>query len=91
MKKEVLEMEGAIEKEREKEGGDRDTSVEDDDPSEGDQEAVFAKTPFFTYAGHAADLLDISWSKVSHLCPCCVTIHCYSFGRWHVTIGALNT
>ena len=69
MKKDVIEMEGAIEKEKEKEGGDRDASVEDEDPSEGDQEAVFAKTPFFTYAGHAADLLDISWSKVSDLSP----------------------
>ena len=29
-----------------------------------DEMAVFARTPFFEYSGHTADVLDVSWSKV---------------------------
>ncbi len=28
-----------------------------------DEMAVFARTPFFEYPGHTADVLDVSWSK----------------------------
>ncbi|XP_033638178.1 WD repeat-containing protein 44-like [Asterias rubens] len=28
-----------------------------------DEMAVFARTPFFEYSGHTADVLDVSWSK----------------------------
>ncbi|XP_030837707.1 WD repeat-containing protein 44 [Strongylocentrotus purpuratus] len=62
LKKEVMEMEGSIEKEKEEEA--RRAAEEDvDGAQEENGEAVFAKAPFFTYSGHTADLLDISWSK----------------------------
>ncbi|XP_063967145.1 WD repeat-containing protein 44-like [Lytechinus pictus] len=63
LKKEVMEMEGSIEKEEAARRAEKDTSLEDVDQAEEDGEAVFAKAPFFSYSGHTADLLDISWSK----------------------------
>ena len=35
----------------------RDSALED-------EMAIFARSPFFEYTGHAADVLDVSWSKV---------------------------
>ncbi|XP_071494614.1 WD repeat-containing protein 44-like [Diadema antillarum] len=65
LRKEVMEMEGAIEKEKDPGGGGGEKDAEDANVSQddSDDEAVFVKVPFFTYTGHTADLLDISWSK----------------------------
>lgn len=45
--------------------GENTEDVSDVVSSANDELAVFATSPFCTYTGHTADLLDISWSKVS--------------------------
>lgn len=40
-----------------------------EDPDLEDRNVPFRQVPFCKYKGHTADLLDLSWSKVSILTP----------------------
>ena len=69
---------------------------------EEDEHSPFMKKPFCIYRGHSADLLDISWSKVTYIVEVLVFLlkasptgisYLQSFGiliTWHICIYGSN-